>query len=107
MAKTEIYFLYSTFPDKKSALKTADHLVKKRLIACANIAKGVTSVYRWKNKVKRASEVTLVAKTTHGKLMPVMKEIKRLHPYDVPCIVAFPIARGHASFLKWVTDETK
>lgn len=106
-AKPEIVFLYSTFPSKKSALKTADALVKKRLCACANIAKGVTSVYRWKNKVERASEVTLITKTQQSKIAAATKEIKRLHPYKVPCIVALPITQGYAPFLKWVQDETK
>jgi periplasmic divalent cation tolerance protein len=104
---SDIFLIYSTFPDKASALKAASALVEKRLIACANIADAVTSVYRWEGAVQQEQEATLVAKTSYGKLTPAMEELKRLYFYQVPCIVAFPIAEGYAPFLQWVKEETK
>jgi periplasmic divalent cation tolerance protein len=108
MEKTaDIYFLYSTFPNKESALKAANTLIEKRLAACANVADGITSVYHWEGKVQQAQEATLIAKTSYGKLTFAMEELKCLHPYEVPCIVALPIVAGHAPFLDWVKEETK
>jgi periplasmic divalent cation tolerance protein len=104
---SEIFLLYSTFPNQKSALMAARMLVEKRLVACANVKDGVTSIYRWEGKMQQEKEVTLIAKTSHGKLTAAMKELKNLHPYEVPCIVALPIAQGHAPFLKWIEEETK
>ena len=103
----EIVLLYSTFPDRESALKAARALVEKRLIACANVNDGITSVYRWEGKIQQENEVTLIAKTQKKTLGQAMKQLKQLHPYTVPCIVALPIAEGDAAFLDWVKEETK
>lgn len=102
----KIHLLYVTFPDKKSALLVAGKLVEQRLIACANVAEGITSVFRWEGKVQQEPEVSMIAKTTDGKLTAAMAAIKAQHPYDVPCIVSFPIGQGHAPFLEWVKAET-
>ncbi len=104
---TDIVLLYSTFPNKESALKAAHALVEKRLIACANVTDSVTSVYRWEGKIAQENEVILIAKTQQKTLATAMSELKRLHPYTVPCIVALPITDGHAAFVDWVKEETK
>jgi periplasmic divalent cation tolerance protein len=104
---SETHLIYSMFPTKDAALAAAKALVEKRLAACANITNGATSIYRWEGKIQQEEEATLIAKTTDGKLMAAMEEIKRLHPYRVPCIVSYPIAQGHAPFLQWIADETR
>jgi periplasmic divalent cation tolerance protein len=91
---SEIAFIYSTFPDKPSALAAAQALVEKHLVACANIAEGVTSVYRWEGKIQQEQEVTFVAKSQQQNVSTVINAIKELHPYAVPCIVSFPITEG-------------
>jgi periplasmic divalent cation tolerance protein len=37
---------------------------------------------------------------------PAHSQIKRLHPYDEPEVVALPIIGGSASYLKWLHDST-
>ena len=105
--KSDIWMLYSTFPNKKSALAVAKKLVEARLIACANIYGGVTSVYRWEGKINQSAEVTLIAKTTKKNVGKTITAIKKTHPYALPCVVAYPIANGLPEFLKWVENETE
>ena len=38
--------------------------------------------------------------------VPVREALKKLHSYDLPCIVAYPVAQGSPAFLQWVADET-
>lgn len=101
-ATTNIYLLYSTFGSAQEALSVARKLVEEKLVACANIHSGVTSVYSWEGKVEEAPETVLIAKTTAEKLESAIDAVKRLHSYELPCIIACPIEAGHPPFLQWV-----
>lgn len=84
------------------ARRIANSLVRKRLAACVNIVLGpVQSIYRWKGKVETAREQLLLIKTTQSRLAALEKEIKRLHSYDVPEIIALEIGSGSAEYLAW------
>ena len=62
----------------------------------------VQSIYRWQGNVERATEVPLLIKTTRERYSDVEQAIRHLHPYDVPEIIALPIAAGHAAYLRWI-----
>ncbi len=83
--------------------KIAKSVVKKRLAACVNILHSpVSSVYRWKAKVEVAHEYLLLIKTTAGGYAALENEIVRMHSYDVPEIVALPVAAGVPKYLAWL-----
>jgi periplasmic divalent cation tolerance protein len=103
---TDCFILYSTFPDEPTAERIAAELVENRLVACVNIGSAIKSVFRWGKKIQQTSEIPFIAKTQHGKLTQAVEELKRLHPYEVPCIVAYPITEGFPPFLAWIRDET-
>lgn len=103
---TEIWVLYSTFSRREEALFVAQALVRERLAACANITGNVQSVYRWEGAVREEAEVAMTAKTRRQNVERAIRRIRELHPYQLPCIVATPIADGFAPFLQWVADET-
>ena len=79
----------------------------KKLAACANIVRGVESVYRWKGKVERAQEVLVVMKTTAARLRELEREVKRLHSYDVPEFIVLPVVAGSLEYLKWVGESVR
>jgi periplasmic divalent cation tolerance protein len=92
----------------KEARKIARAVVQQRMAACANIvATPVQSVYRWKGRVESAKEFLLIIKTTQARFAKLKAEVKRLHSYDVPEIIALPIARGSAAYLTWISDSVK
>lgn len=82
-------------------------LLEARLIACANLIDGTTSLYRWEGEMREESECILIAKTTAARLEEITAKVKALHGYECPCIVAMPITGGNADFLSWVSDEVK
>jgi periplasmic divalent cation tolerance protein len=90
--------------DKAEALARA--LVEERLVACLQILGPVRSVYRWDGAVQLSQEWLCVGKTTTERFDALAAAIKRLHPYDVPEIVATPIVNGSSDYLTWVTAET-
>jgi periplasmic divalent cation tolerance protein len=92
-----------TVESLREARRIANSLVKKKLAACVNIVLSpVTSIYRWKEKVEVAHEYFLVIKTTTRGYPALEKEIARLHSYEVPEIIALPIAAGLPEYLKWL-----
>lgn len=90
---------------RREAERLARAVVEKRLAACVNIASGqVKSIYRWKGKIESATEIALVIKTTRARFLALEKEIRRLHSYETPEIIALPIVAGSANYLQWIAD---
>ena len=98
--------IYMTAPDHDTAVKIARIVITEQLAACVNILGAITSVYRWEGKVQEEDEVALIAKTTAARFPALAARVKALHPYQVPCIVAWPIAAGHQPYLDWISAET-
>ena len=48
----------------------------------------------------------LLIKTTAGRYTELEAAIRELHPYDVPEIIALPIAQGLPAYLDWLAAET-
>ena len=89
-----------------AAEELAAAIVAERLAACAQILGPVQSVYRWEGEVRRAREWLIVAKTTDARLSELTARIRALHRYEVPEIVALPIAAGNPAYLQWIVQET-
>ena len=102
----EFIIILTNLPDRASALKLAGELVERRLAACVNVLAECTSVYRWKGKVEQAAEVPMLIKARAARYDEVEAAIRRLHPYELPEIVAVPILRGLDEYLEWVAGET-
>ncbi len=99
--------VYLTFPDEASAERVARVLVEARHAACVNVLPGARSVYRWDGDVHVEAEVVAIAKTTEGRVAALADAVRVEHPFDVPCVVAYPAVGGLESYLEWVRDETR
>ncbi|MDP2912430.1 MAG: divalent-cation tolerance protein CutA [Candidatus Omnitrophota bacterium] len=94
--------ILTTCASRKEAGKIAHALLAKRLIACANIIPGVESIFRWNGKLDEVKEALLILKTKRARFAAVKKEIGRIHSYEVPEIIALPIASGSKRYLQWI-----
>ena len=99
------YLVLSTVPSLKEAKIIAEVLISKRLAACVNIIPEVQSLFRWQGAVDQAKELLLVIKTEARLLKPLEKAIRKHHRYDIPEIVALPIAWGSKPYLNWLRDS--
>ena len=97
--------IVSTFPSKQSVTSIANKLVKKKLAACVNITK-ITSVYTWKGKGENQNEYLAFFKTTKKNQSTLKKELKKLHPYDVPEIAEINVESINQPYMKWLVDST-
>ncbi|MFP3897782.1 MAG: divalent-cation tolerance protein CutA [Dehalococcoidia bacterium] len=91
-----------TTSGEEEAHRIAELLVTERKAACVNIVPGVDSLFRWEGRLDSARESLLIVKT-NGSLFPdVVELVKRTHSYEVPEIIALPIAAGSEDYLKWL-----
>lgn len=106
-AVEDVLFVYMTTPDRTTARELGKALVRERLAACANVLDGVESLYWWQGEIQEAVESVCILKTTAAGYEALEKRARELHPYEIPCIVALPLVRGHAPFLHWIIEETQ
>jgi len=100
------WLIYFTAGSMAEARNIGEGLVRRRLVACVNILGAIRSIYRWRGAVQEGREIAVLAKTSAGRVEEVIAAIRKLHSYEVPCIVAWPLAKGHPPFLKWIAAET-
>ena len=102
----EAIVVFMTAASGEEATRLAEMLVGAHLAACVQILPEMESVYRWEGKIERQSEVLLLAKTTRGKFDELEREVRALHSYETPEIVAVPIVTGSAPYLEWLVKAT-
>ena len=96
----DFIFIYITNPTRNEARKIAKHLLSKKLIACANIFP-IDSLYRCKGKIADEKEFVLIAKTKKENFNKVKREVEKIHPYDIPCIVKIPVS-SNEKYYHWL-----
>ncbi|MGA9139793.1 MAG: divalent-cation tolerance protein CutA [Methanocella sp.] len=97
--------VYVTAKDADEARSIARALVEERLVACVNYWP-VTSMFYWEGRMDECSEVAMLCKTRTALVPDVIKRVKELHSYEVPCITSWKIAAGSEGYLDWVGRET-
>lgn len=97
--------LSSISPEHADSVARA--LVERRLAACVNLLP-IRSVYRWDGAVQNDPETTLVMKVSEAGLDTMVRELRKLHPYDLPEIVvlAVDVDRSLPEYVDWVRAET-
>jgi periplasmic divalent cation tolerance protein len=95
----------TSLPDKDAAEELASRLIQERLAACAQVVGPVSSTYWWQGGIHHAQEWLCHFKTSAARLPLLMERIRRLHPYDLPEVVAVTISDGDPDYLRWIEDE--
>ena len=106
-ADDEAIVVLMTAANGEEAARLADLLIGAHLAACVQIFPEMESVYRWQGKIERQSEILLLAKTARSKFEDLEREVRALHSYETPEIIAFPIVAGSAPYLDWLTASLK
>lgn len=99
---TEFITVLMTAPSKKEARRIIAALITKRLVACANLLGGVDSTFIWKGKIDKARETLVMFKTRKNLFKRAASQIRRLHSYEVPEIIALPVVDGNKEYLGWL-----
>ncbi len=95
-----------TSPNREEAREIARRLLKERNAACVSIFPKGESYFWWEGKIDREEEFLLISKTRKDLLPDLIETVKKIHSYDVPEIIALPIAGGSRDYLDWLGRET-
>lgn len=102
---TGVVVVACTFPEPEVARQIGTLLVERQLAACVNLLPGAESIYAWQGEVHRDSEVLALIKTTAAGYPALQAALLELHPYDVPEVIALPLAAGAPAYLDWVAAQ--
>lgn len=98
--------VFTSVDKRENADRIASSAVNKRAAACAQVLGPIRSTYWWKGKVEKAEEWLLMLKTRQDLFSALEQEIRALHPYEVPEIIALPMVAGSKPYLQWIDQET-
>ena len=98
--------IYTTFPSLEDANRVGEALVAARLAACVNMFPGMISIFSWKGVREEANEVALIVTTRSARVVAVLAEVKRLHPYELPALLVLPTEGGSSEYCGWIASET-
>ena len=96
--------VFVTVPNEELGSHIAWQVVSDKLAACVNRLK-VNSTYLWAGDVHNEDEELLIMKTTFNMFDRLREKVIEMHTYDVPEVVAIPIATGHKPYLDWITES--
>ena len=102
MEASDAIVVFMTAASDEEATRLAEMLVGAELAACVQILSSVQSVYRWKDKLERQSEVLLIAKTLRSRFEELDREVRAMHSYEVPEIAAAPLSAISQPYLDWL-----
>ena len=106
--KDPLILVLVTAPDLGTAQSMARALVSRKIAACVNLSPGLVSVYTWEGELQEEEEVLMMIKTRKEMLQDqLIPLIQKLHPYDLPEIIALPVVAGSQAYLDWIRDETR
>lgn len=99
--------IFITCATLKEAEKISKILLDKKLTACANLFKNVSSHYWWKGKIEKSNEILMIMKSRKRFFKQIVSEVKKSHSYEIPEIIALPIIAGNPQYLEWIKESTK
>jgi periplasmic divalent cation tolerance protein len=102
---SERLLVMTTVARAEDAEYLAREAVERRLAACVNLLPPMTSVYRWHGEVTREEERLVLFKTRSDHFAALRDLLLKIHPYEVPEIVALPIEAGSDGYLEWLDDS--
>lgn len=101
--KKQYALVLVSVPSKEVGKDIADQLINKQLAACVSLLPEISSIYTWKGETKHEQEALLVIKTRMDLFeKQVLPAIQAVHPYEIPEILAIPIAAGLPDYLNWM-----
>ncbi|HTT64805.1 MAG TPA: divalent-cation tolerance protein CutA [Bryobacteraceae bacterium] len=102
---TDKIVVLSTCATEEEAAKLARVLVEARVAACVTMVPGARSVYRWQGAIEAAEECLLIIKSSRQLFEPLRTVLEKNHTYEVPELLAMPVAEGAANYMNWMEGQ--
>lgn len=95
-----------TASSQEEALLIGRSVVQKKLAACVTVVPNVASIFEWEGTVCEEREWLLVLKSHTDAYDALESEVKALHSYEVPEVIALSVTAGSSEYLAWIKAVT-
>ncbi|NIA08270.1 MAG: divalent cation tolerance protein CutA [Nitrospiraceae bacterium] len=99
--------VFTAIKKREDAEKIAKKLVEMRLAGSVQIVGPIVSTYWWKGNMETSQEWLLFIKSIRDLYKEIESKIKKMHPYEVPEIIAVPIVDASNDYLEWLKSELR
>jgi len=99
--------VFITINDRSKAREIAETLLNKKLAACVQISGPATSLYRWEGRIVEDEEWLLIVKSSSEHYSELEEQVKKVHVYEVPEILAVSVEKGNEDYLDWLERELR
>lgn len=106
MSTDDICEVVITGPDAEWLAGFTRRLVEARLAACGQNISTIRSIYRWQGTIDDEPEARVGLHTRVSLVPRIVQQADAEHPYDVPCVIAFPVVAGNPAYARWVLEST-
>jgi periplasmic divalent cation tolerance protein len=96
-----------TCASMEDAERLARALLSGRLAACVSVVPGMRSFYHWQGGIEDSTECLLLIKTSREAFAELSAAIEKIHPYEVPEILALPVVAGAPNYLQWLDSSLR
>jgi len=100
--ESEAIMVLMTAANREEAARIAEMLVNRRLAACVQVLPEMQSFYHWQGQLQREPEVLLLAKTIRSRYLDLEREVRAVHSYETPEIIALEITAASKPYLDWL-----
>ncbi len=104
---TEFVQVVTTVDSEAAANDIVRAVLSQRLAACGQIAGPVASTFWWDGRLESSREWMCILKSSREHLPELTEQLRRVHPYDVPEILAVPVVAGNPGYLDWLRSELR
>ncbi len=98
--------VHTTVDSQAVAEALMKRVVEERAAACAALSAPIQSIFHWKKNIETAVEWRVSFKTRLDLFEQVASIIRSVHPYELPEIIATPIACADTAYAEWIHSET-
>lgn len=95
-----------TAPDADWLTAFTRQLVEDRLAAGAHLITPIRSIYRWHDEIHDITEARIAIHTVASLVPAIVARANEQHPYEVPCVIAWPITHANPEYIDWIRVET-
>lgn len=95
-----------TAPTREEAIAIAQALIDAKLAACVSLLP-VHSIYTWQGNLEQSDEWQLLIKSDLERFAEIAEQVRSIHSYEVPEIIALPIQAGSPPYLAWIAEQVQ
>ena len=107
MTRDQICEVVTLGSDPEEMQAIVDSLLDARFVAAGQVSAPVASRFAWAGQIQARYELRVTLYTRMSLFDQVAAFIRNQHSYELPCVIATPIALATVEYKNWVFQMTE